>query len=53
LSAERALLERHNSSALLPTSLLKLLQNFLFACWMGLFLTMQAQHLGTMLTGLA
>lgn len=45
-------LEQHDSFALPPVGLLKLLQNSLFVFWMGLFLTMQAQQVGAMLTGL-
>nr|MCU0334307.1 hypothetical protein [Chitinophagaceae bacterium] len=45
-------LEQSESFALPPLGLLKLLQNSLFVFWMGLFLTMQAQQVGAMLTGL-
>ncbi len=45
-------LKKSETITLPPTALLNLLQNSLFIFWLGLFLTFQAQHVGSMLTGL-
>ncbi|HSC55246.1 MAG TPA: HAMP domain-containing sensor histidine kinase [Phnomibacter sp.] len=45
-------LEQRDSISLTPSKLLQLLQNSMFAFWLGIFLTLRAQQVGALLTGL-
>lgn len=45
-------LEKSETLTLPPAGLLELLQNSLFAFWLGFFLTLQSQKVGQLLTGL-
>lgn len=45
-------LEKSETLSLPPAGLLELLQNSLFVFWLGIFLTLQSQKVGQLLTGL-